>query len=138
MTRCFVGPVCAGAVAVLLFGCSDAQERRMVVARTLFDRNCSECHGRSDAGPAPVAGLGFQPADLRRLHEHYGRPLDRARLGAYIDGRHADAPEATRAMPIWGEKLYEYLPEEVAVDEMRAGTIGLLIEYLETIQTPAR
>jgi hypothetical protein len=115
-------------------GCQDAQERRMIVARATYDRYCSECHGRADSGPEPVPGLGFQPADLRKLTDLYGSPLDREALHDYIDGRHARDDGEARLMPVWGDRLYDHLPERVEVDEMRAGTIDLLIDYLETIQ----
>lgn len=122
------------ALLVLALGCSDASERRTRVARSLYDRHCSGCHGISEGGPAPVVGLGFEPTDLRRLHERYGRPLDRARLAAYIDGRHVDPDARSQEMPVWGEALYAHLPDSVDVDEMRVGSIDLLIDYLETIQ----
>ena len=115
----------------LVMGCRDATERRAEVARSVYDRHCAGCHGVSETGPTPVSGLGFEPADLRRLHERYGRPLDRDALARYIDGRHVDRGGA---MPVWGDALYDHLPESVELDEMRAGTIGLLIDYLESIQ----
>jgi len=106
----------------------------MLVARTSYDRYCAACHGLSDGGPTPVAELGFQPADLRRLGERYGTPLDREALTDYIDGRHARSLGEERIMPVWGDRLYEHFPDTVEVDEMRAGTIGLLIDYLQSIQ----
>ena len=118
----------------LLPGCRSAEERRLQAARGVYDQYCSGCHGLSESGPAPVTGLAFEPADLRRLHERYGRPLDRAPVAAYIDGRHAGVSEAARAMPVWGKKLYEQFPETVKLDQMRAGTIDLLIDYLDSIQ----
>jgi hypothetical protein len=108
----------------------------MRVARSVYDRYCSECHGLHESGPTPVAGLGFQPADLRQLGELYGSPLDRGELAAYIDGRHAKATGEARLMPVWGDRLYPQLPATVEVDEMRAGTIELLIEYLDSLQQP--
>jgi len=39
-------------------------------------------------------------------------------------------------MPVWGEELYAHLPDDAALDELRAGAIDLVIEYLETIQEP--
>jgi hypothetical protein len=106
----------------------------MAVARSVYDRYCSECHGLHESGPTPVAGLGFQPSDLRRLGALYGSPLHREELRAYIDGRHARATGEARLMPVWGDRLYRNLPQTVEVDEMRAGTVDLLIEYLESIQ----
>lgn len=115
-------------------GCSDVPDRHQVVARNVYDRYCSECHGRSADGYVPVEGLGFQPADLRKLRERYGRPLRRAELHDYIDGRHSKPSGETRLMPVWGDRLYQHLPDTVEVDEMRAGTIELLIDHLESIQ----
>ncbi len=115
-------------------GCMDVEDRRQNVARDVFDRYCSRCHGRSADGPVPVADLGFEATDLRRLYEQYGTPLARRPLAAYIDGRHATAEHEGREMPVWGETLYSSLPENTDVDEMRSGTIDLLIDYLDTIQ----
>jgi len=122
------------ALSLLCLACHGTQERRQIVARTTFDRYCSSCHGLSDSGPTPVANLVFQPADLRHLGAHYGTPLDHERLATYIDGRHAKATGEGRIMPVWGDRLYDHLPDRVEVDEMRAGTIELLIEYLQSIQ----
>lgn len=121
-------------LAAALPGCGAREDRRMVVARSVYDRYCSECHGSHAGGPAPVAALGFEPADLRRLGDLYGSPLDREELAAYIDGRHAKATGEARLMPVWGDRLYRNLPDTVEVDEMRAGTIELLLEYLDSIQ----
>jgi hypothetical protein len=129
----------AGCLLLLLAfplpGCSSTgEDRRMLVARQVFDRYCSDCHGTDASGPTPVAGLGFQPADLRHLGDLYGTPLDREQLAAYIDGRHAKASGEARLMPVWGDRLYANLPETVEMDEIRAGTIELLIDYLASIQ----
>ena len=115
-------------------GCPDAMDQRSVVSRNLYDRYCADCHGLSDDGHVPVEGLGFEPADLRQLHERYGTPLRADELRDYIDGRHSKASGEARLMPVWGERLYDHLPETVEVDEMRAGTIDLLIEHLQSIQ----
>jgi len=118
-----------------LLGCRSAEDRRMVVAATTYDRYCSGCHGLSETGPEPVAGLGFSPVDLRLLERRYGDPLPRAQLAQYIDGRHDVATGTERLMPVWGSRLYENLPDTSGVDEIRAGTIELLLDYLESVQT---
>ncbi len=115
-------------------GCTTQEQRRQTVARSLFDRYCAECHGLSATGPEPVADLGYDVPDVRRLRGRYGDPLSRERLALFIDGRHEGPADPGREMPRWGERLYTHMPEEVKVDEMRAGTIELLIEYLEKIQ----
>ena len=124
------------ALSLLCLACHGTQERRQIVARATFDRYCSSCHGLSDSGPTPVADLVFQPADLRRLSDRYGTPLDHEQLSNYIDGRHTMATGEGRVMPVWGDRLYDHLPDRVEVDEMRAGTIELLIDYLQSIQEP--
>lgn len=124
------------AFAILLSsGCWSPGDRREVAAENLYDRHCSYCHGLASSGPTPVTGLGFEVADLRRLSERYGTPLDDDRLAAYIDGRHV-TPGEDRApqMPVWGEELYSHLPDDAALEELRAGAINLLVEYLQSIQ----
>jgi hypothetical protein len=122
------------ALCLACVGCHGTDERRRVVARATYDRHCSSCHGLSDAGPAPVPDLLFQPSDLRQLHTRYGTPLDREALAVYIDGRHAKDTSEGRLMPVWGDHLYDHFPDRVEVDEMRVGTIELLIDYLQSIQ----
>lgn len=53
-----------------------------------YVRYCASCHGVNGDGTGPVAvALVKHPPNLRRLSQRYGTPLDRARLGALIDGR---------------------------------------------------
>jgi hypothetical protein len=115
-------------------GCWSPDDRRELAERSLYDRHCGRCHGLSESGPTPVEGLPYEPADLRRLHERYGTPLDHDRLAAYIDGRHMAPGERSEDMPVWGEELYAHLPDDAALEELRAGAIDLLIEYLQSIQ----
>jgi len=124
------------ALGVLLAGtgCWSPEDRREAAARSLYDRHCAECHGLSETGPTPVAGREHEPADLRRLSGRYGTPLDRERLAAYIDGRHGLPGERSAEMPVWGEELYDHLPEGAALEELREGAIDLIIEYLQSIQ----
>lgn len=117
-------------------GCWSLDDRREAAARNLYDRHCGRCHGLAETGPTPVADLPYPAADLRRLHERYGTPLDHDRLAAYIDGRHLPDGERSGEMPVWGEDLYAHLPDDAALEELRAGAIHLLIEYLQSIQQP--
>ncbi|HKJ24963.1 MAG TPA: c-type cytochrome [Myxococcota bacterium] len=118
-------------------GCWSPNDRREAAARNLYDRHCGRCHGLSKTGPTPVAGLDYEPADLRQLYESYGTPLDHDRLAAYIDGRHVRPGERSEDMPVWGDELYAYLPDDAALEELREGAIDLVIEYLQTIQANA-
>lgn len=122
------------AMAVAGTGCWSPDDRREAAARSLYDRHCAECHGLSHTGPTPVADREHEPADLRRLSAKYGTPLDRERLAAYIDGRHGLPAERSADMPVWGEALYDHLPEGAALEELREGAIALIVEYLQSVQ----
>lgn len=125
------------AIAPLALGCESQEEYRLGVGRDVFDRKCAECHGSSRGeGPQFVDGYGGPAPDLRELANEYGSPLPRDQLARFIDGRSDVAAHGTREMPVWGETLYDNLPDNATVEEMRAGTIELLLDYLETIQTP--
>jgi hypothetical protein len=122
-------PALAILCALASLACDDPESRRLLVARSLYDRYCAECHGLSVSGPEPVRDLGFEVPDLRRLDT----PLDRERLAAYIDGRH-DVRDDGEEMPVWGERMYRHLPDTVEVEEMKAGAVTLILDYLETVQ----
>ncbi len=127
------------ATAPLTLGCESQEEYRLGVGRDVFDRKCAGCHGSSRGeGPQFVEGHGAPAPDLRELAIRYGSPLPRDELARFIDGRSELAAHGEREMPVWGEALYDNLPENATVEEMRAGTIELLLDYLETIQVPAR
>lgn len=116
--------------------CETQDEYRLGVGQNVFDRKCGSCHGSSRGeGPRFVEELGVEAPDLRELWRDYGSPLPREELAAFIDGRRDVEAHGPRAMPVWGETLYDNLPENATVEEMRAGTIELLLDYLETVQT---
>ena len=98
--------------------------------------NCSACHGRIEAGEPPqtIPDLEVQPPDLRTLARRWGLPLDRDRMTRHIDGRADVAAHGPRTMPVWGDRLYADWPESENREAARAGTIELLVEYLETVQ----
>jgi len=116
--------------------CGKGQSREMRVAKVLFDANCSRCHGRYDRGEGPriVPGTDIRAPDLRTLSQRMGRPLPHEKVAAYIDGRDDVAAHGPREMPVWGEKLYADWPDSESREEARAGTIDLLVEYIESIQ----
>ena len=108
----------------------------MRVARDVFDRYCGECHAIFEgAGPGFGQGPRAPAPDLRELWRKYGSPLPREELAEFIDGRRDVEAHGPRDMPVWGKELYDNLPENETVEEMRAGTIELLLDYLDTIQT---
>ena len=122
------------AAAILAPACESQEEYRLSVGRRVYERKCSECHGLEDEGPRFVESFGATAPDLRLLSREYGSPLARDVLAHFIDGRGDVAAHGPRAMPVWGKELYDNLPENKTVEEMRAGTIELLLDYLETIQ----
>jgi mono/diheme cytochrome c family protein len=122
------------AAAILAPACESQEEYRLSVGRRVYERKCSECHGREGEGPRFVESFGGTAPDLRMLSREYGSPLARDVLARFIDGRGDVAAHGPRAMPVWGEELYDNLPENTTVEAIRAGTIELLLDYLETIQ----
>jgi mono/diheme cytochrome c family protein len=105
--------------------------------RILYLTHCEGCHGLSGAGDGPAAAwLRVAPADLTRLWERYGTPLDRDDLAEHIDGRMLSDFHGLREMPVWGDEFFEDAPPGSRNVEMaRRRLIEVLIEYLETLQT---
>ncbi len=104
------------------------------MAANVFEAHCSGCHGLPGSPRPSVAELAAAPPDLTRLHEKYGSPLPREQLAAFIDGRKQIDAHGSRDMPVWGQQLYAHLPDARGVEEMREGTIALLLDYLDAIQ----
>ncbi len=105
-----------------------------------YRRYCSNCHGVFADGQGPVAPiLEIPPADLTRLWAKYGDPLRKDEIAAYIDGRARVASHGPGEMPVWGERLYEYLPEDDTEDVevknwARSVLIMRIVDYLEAVQ----
>jgi mono/diheme cytochrome c family protein len=109
--------------------------------RILYLAHCQGCHGLDGRGDGPAAAsLRTRPTDLTRLWQHYGTPLDRERLTAYIDGRGLLEVHGPREMPVWGDEFFEDAPPLTPnlVEGARQHLIAVLVEYLETIQTERR
>ncbi|MCG8590097.1 MAG: cytochrome c [Proteobacteria bacterium] len=117
--------------------CDDSREADEAGA-TLYARYCASCHGMTGRGDGPVSvALVHPPADLTRLHERYGRPLDAQRLAEWIDGRRVVPAHGVREMPIWGERLYEGAPPPSPdLEKAKRGAILLIVHHLESIQEP--
>lgn len=132
-------------LVVGLAACHERTERMADVAaggggpgRILYLTYCQGCHGLTGRGDGPAAAsLRMPPADLTRLWERYGTPLDRERLAKYIDGRQLLDPHGSRDMPVWGHEFFADAPPikpEVVEDERRH-LIDVLCAYLETLQS---
>lgn len=128
-------PAALFAVALLALACGQSQrDYRIEVGGNVFDHKCARCHGENGEDPQYVEGYGGKAPDLRLLSRRYGSPLPREELARFIDGRLDVEAHGPREMPVWGEELYDNLPENEEVEAMRAGTVELLLDYLETIQ----
>lgn len=108
--------------------------------RILYLTHCESCHGPDARGQGTVASALRTPApNLTVLWQEYGTPLDRERLAEYIDGRRVFAVYGARGMPIWGEEFFRDVPASTPdVEVLKARLIGVLVEYLETVQTEQR
>lgn len=131
------------AVAYGLAACEPSQETGLVEpatpGRVLYLAHCRGCHGAAADGNGEAAPyLETRPADLTRLWQSYGSPLDRERLAAVVDGRGPRRVHGPRSMPVWGDEFFsEARPEMANLEETRAGLIAALIDYLQTFQTDA-
>jgi mono/diheme cytochrome c family protein len=107
-----------------------------VAGRELYAAYCAGCHGLDGRGGGPeAAGLAVKPADLTRLHERFGSPLQRERVAAFIDGREDIAAHGRREMPVWGERFFEGDPGPPrGVESSKRRTIELLIDHLQVLQ----
>jgi mono/diheme cytochrome c family protein len=106
--------------------------------RILYLTYCQGCHGVAGRGDGPAAAsLRTPPADLTRLWERYGTPLDRERLAEYIDGRRLIGPHGRREMPVWGHEFFADAPtiEPGVVEDEKRYLIDVLSAYLQTLQT---
>lgn len=102
-----------------------------------YRKYCAACHGVFADGRGPVAPvLKTPPADLSRLAEKYGLPLPKGFLAEFIDGRRWVRAHGAVEMPVWGERLFEEVPDEALAEWARGRTIESIVEYLVAIQRP--
>jgi cytochrome c5 len=104
-----------------------------------FQRYCASCHGESGKGDGPVSsGIPIRVPDLTTLQQRMGDSFPEEVLRRIIDGRNAVIYHGTRYMPVWG---YEFWVEEGADDAARQRVdriVAQLVEYLRSIQQPAK
>jgi mono/diheme cytochrome c family protein len=137
--------VCAliALITAAVVGCDQTDRVRATqsdvggAGRILYLTHCESCHGVAGAGDGRAAGsLRTPPANLTRLWERYGTPLDRERLAEYVDGRLLMFFHGAREMPIWGEEFFEDVPSGTpGLEATKRRLIEVLVEYLETLQT---
>ena len=134
-------------VLLVLLGCSTSSEPApadpnpmlVEVGRTEFAQYCASCHGADARGAGPAAtALRPPPADLTRIAARRGGIFPADEIAAWIDGRLAPPAHGTREMPVWGVRLAEGLPPGELSQDLVRGRILTLVEYLRSIQAPAR
>lgn len=141
--RIAVASVACAVIAALIGACDASGERGPTRAagggagQILYLTHCQGCHGAAGDGNGPAAAsLRVPPADLTRLWERYGTPLDRERLAKYVDGRMLAFFHGPREMPIWGDEFFEDAPPDApSLEASKQRLIEVLIQYLETLQT---
>jgi mono/diheme cytochrome c family protein len=105
------------------------------LGREVFLRRCASCHGEDGRGDGPVSGaLRTPPADLARIAARRGGAFPKGEIARFVDGRFTVQAHGTREMPVWGERLGEQIPEAGVSEEVVRGQIGVVVEYLQTIQ----
>jgi mono/diheme cytochrome c family protein len=104
-----------------------------------FARYCASCHGLDGKGSGPAAqSLRTPPADLTGIAARRGGEFPAGEIGRFIDGRFATPAHGSREMPVWGERFGERVPDAGVSEEVTRGNIAVLIEYLKSIQEPAK
>lgn len=100
-----------------------------------FLQYCASCHGPLGDGQGPLAEeLRAAPADLTRLRERFGSPLQTQRLLERIDGRRMARAHGSRDMPVWGQKLARNVSRGPGTEAQTRGTLLIIIDWLESIQ----
>jgi mono/diheme cytochrome c family protein len=129
--------------AVALFAASatlPASAQDSGYGKSLFEKNCSVCHGMSGAGDGPVAELFTQkPSNLRLLAKQNNGAFPFSEVYQSINGRRDIAAHGNSEMPIWGDLfLEEALPVTihpgVNAEDIVQGRILALTYYLQSIQ----
>ena len=101
-----------------------------------FQQYCASCHGILGDGNGLLAPLlTVHPANLRKLGQRYGMPLPKQQLMGFIDGRRPVPAHGSREMPVWGKRLYEYLPSPTP-EARKRGAIFVILDYIDSIQDP--
>ncbi len=101
----------------------------------VFQSSCASCHGVRGRGDGPVApALHPPPADLTRIAARRGGRFPDGEIARFIDGRFELPAHGTRAMPVWGARFGEVVPEAGLSEEIARGKIASLVEYLKSIQ----
>ena len=100
----------------------------------LYANHCAACHGEFAEGDGPVAAaMRVTMPNLRVLANRNDGNFPTDDVRTYIDGRSIPAAHGARYMPVWGD-VFGWGAEGEPSDERAAELIGLLVDYLRTLQ----
>jgi mono/diheme cytochrome c family protein len=98
---------------------------------------CAVCHGQDGRGDGPLANdLRVRPADLTLIAKRNNARYPDDKVRRLIDGRSLVKGHGPSDMPVWGDAFRNSVDgySEARVKEK----IEALVEYLKTIQEPAK
>lgn len=145
MNRSFPFAVPLAALALLVLAPAPPAAAQVVVdvqgkmGRQLFLTYCASCHGKQGRGDGPVAeALKQPPSDLTRMAARRDGAFPAAEIAKFIDGRTEVPSHGSREMPVWGHRFRKDLGGDSVAEEIARGRIDVLIDYLRSIQVPAK
>jgi mono/diheme cytochrome c family protein len=127
----------AGIVTALVCTAAVAQELTGYTGKDLYRMYCASCHGVEGHGNGPVAATPKRKVpDLTRIAARHGGTFPADQVRTIIDGRTTLPAHGTPDMPVWGWALRAPGTNDPQNEYRAQGLIGLLVEYLTTIQRP--
>ncbi len=132
-------PLALGAaiLASVICATSGAQDLTGYTGKELYKEYCASCHGVEGRGNGPVASsLKGEVPDLTRIAANHGGTFPADQVRTIIDGRTTLPPHGTRDMPVRGWAFRATGANDPQNEYRAQGLIGLLVDYLSTIQKP--
>ncbi len=127
---------CIAVLGVLVWACAAAAIEAPPVAKELYLKYCSACHGETGKGDGVVSGfLRPKPTDLTQLAKQAGGKFPFVDVMKDIDGTATIRAHGDSDMPVWGESFRHELRDGPPDDQIRVrGRLMLITEYIESIQ----
>ncbi len=124
------------ALGMLVWACVTQALELPPVAKELYLKYCSACHGEAGKGDGVVSGfLRPKPPDLTQLAKQAGGKFPFVEVMKDIDGTTTIRAHGDSDMPVWGESFRHELRDGPPDDQVRVrGRLMLITEYIESIQ----
>ena len=127
----------ASILAGVVCATSVAQELTGYTGQDLYKEYCASCHGVEGRGNGPMASsLKGKVPDLTGIAARHGGTFPADQVRTIIDGRTPLPSHGSRDMPVWGWAFRATGANDPQNEYRTQGLIGLLVEYLSTIQKP--